>query len=1334
MKRGLKLFVLTIGVTFFTVNKGYSQAIITTDKLLPNIMSPEAASLGKYGSYDVNFYSGSPNISLPLHAISENGLQIPIILSYDASGFIPNKNAGTVGMNWNLSAGGAITRVVNGRADETYDPNPVINPDPLGYDKGYIYGQLTAGLPQYTSEFIRKIDFLIQPDQSGKYMNDPGYSPKYSLQYEYAPDVFSFNFLGHSGKFFLGNNGQVQVSSDRRYKVNLTQIGSFYDFRTNLGILSNNISKNTLNNNPFSKITMISDDGYEFTFGGAFKDIEAQFSYANPVNREVDPVSGVINAWFLTKVKTPEGTDILFKTYEYTDNDAEVIKRLFDPFGSWDNIPASFLEVKIFRSQTRIFNGTASSNTGNQYSKSLIKHCYLTEITTELQTVKFSYLPKDQVDKFYGGTIYYNSALVNRNSNYYTSKLNKIEAYDNFNGGGIPDLYQPFTNSKTINFGYINKQAENLTGNRLFLNSISINNTPYSFTYTNADNLPDPITKGVDIWGYYNGKTDNTELVGDPNQSYGVPGEYEVDLQSPGKDRRAYANVCLNGMLQSITYPTGGKTEFTFENHDYSKVLKRKVSAGITPVLESATGIAGGLRIKEIKNTPGTTTTFKYVASYEQNPNGPSSGLLIKGEVYKKDFVPSSVQGGPSDKVVSDNNISGAATYSQPYIGYKEVVEIKSDGFTKYEYTNHETNPDTYFLGSDSYKLTTERSTTNYNNQLSRLYKFSSREDERGKIRKMTVYNSVNALVKSTEYTYNTDPQRDLARTIGVYCPYSLRTGAVTNTSYLVALLHSYALYTYQNLPTSIVEKDYGSNSVNPLITTTAFSYKSNTNPLLTQKTMTLSDGSVMKYQYEYPEDFATQAPYSTMVNTKNILTPVVKETVSKDNIVLTINKHNYSEFYVVNGLNNNYLYRIGTEKTVNQTVLPNVDQEIFTVSSYTIKGMLQEARKPNDQYLAYIWDYKGLYPVAQVSNATLFDIAYTSFEADGNGGWNFVPSAALTNYLSPTGKKCYKLTGNTISVINDVSLSPHILSYWSNSGQYNVSGTQTVKQGSTVNGWTFFEHVISGVQSVSVSGSGLVDEVRIYPKGSQMTTYTYEPLSGITSKCDPNNRITYFEYDARGRLVLIRDQDKKILKKICYNYTGEVENCSATTEPTLNQTGLTRCKPCPANSNYVTNVFQRQYIDVNPQSQTFNQYTWLDDFSNTSCVASPADWQNTSTPLRCQVYNNANTGYQEQEQIDVNPCSPTNTYNQTRWVVAGYNPSACPLPACGPGNCSGDDRKCINGICEIGVWSSVSSVRKKIDGVWMWECVYKYCFTDGSYSTYSQTLYFYSPCAFLCN
>jgi YD repeat-containing protein len=51
------------------------------------------------------------------------------------------------------------------------------------------------------------------------------------------------------------------------------------------------------------------------------------------------------------------------------------------------------------------------------------------------------------------------------------------------------------------------------------------------------------------------------------------------------------------------------------------------------------------------------------------------------------------------------------------------------------------------------------------------------------------------------------------------------------------------------------------------------------------------------------------------------------------------------------------------------------------------------------------------------------------------------------------------------------------------------------------------------------------------------MTTYTYDPGIGMTSKCDERNRVTYYEYDQLNRLKLTRDNDMNILQLFEYNY-----------------------------------------------------------------------------------------------------------------------------------------------------------------------------------------------------
>jgi|GEM_PF-2291026 RHS Repeat. len=197
-----------------------------------------------------------------------------------------------------------------------------------------------------------------------------------------------------------------------------------------------------------------------------------------------------------------------------------------------------------------------------------------------------------------------------------------------------------------------------------------------------------------------------------------------------------------------------------------------------------------------------------------------------------------------------------------------------------------------------------------------------------------------------------------------------------------------------------------------------------------------------------------------------------------------------------------------------------------------------------------------------------------------------------------------------------------------------------------------------------------LLNNIRDYYAATpevQVYTYTYKPMVGITSETDPNGRTTYYEYDNFNRLRIVKDFEGRILKQICYNYYGQPENCgfgvgSATAPNWQNTATAVRCQKDINNQN--TGNQEREQIDANPLSVTYNQTRWVnigDNFSACPLATSPI-WQNTETPLRCQKNSNGNnTGWQEQEQRDVNPNSPG--FGQVRWVAVSNNPDVCPVP-----------------------------------------------------------------------
>jgi YD repeat-containing protein len=51
------------------------------------------------------------------------------------------------------------------------------------------------------------------------------------------------------------------------------------------------------------------------------------------------------------------------------------------------------------------------------------------------------------------------------------------------------------------------------------------------------------------------------------------------------------------------------------------------------------------------------------------------------------------------------------------------------------------------------------------------------------------------------------------------------------------------------------------------------------------------------------------------------------------------------------------------------------------------------------------------------------------------------------------------------------------------------------------------------------------------------VTTYVHDPLIGITSKTDSNNKTMYYQYDALGRLILLKNNDQHAVKNYLYHY-----------------------------------------------------------------------------------------------------------------------------------------------------------------------------------------------------
>lgn len=171
------------------------------------------------------------------------------------------------------------------------------------------------------------------------------------------------------------------------------------------------------------------------------------------------------------------------------------------------------------------------------------------------------------------------------------------------------------------------------------------------------------------------------------------------------------------------------------------------------------------------------------------------------------------------------------------------------------------------------------------------------------------------------------------------------------------------------------------------------------------------------------------------------------------------------------------------------------------------------EVSRESDMRIALQWGYNQQLLVAEIKNAQQSKFFYTSFE-EGDG--NSANGDSRTGLKSKTGGYSYTVNGLT-------SGKNYVLTYWQKSG--SVWGLQTI----TINN-------LSGT-SYTISLTGQVDEVRLYPQGALMTTYSYKPGVGVIHIADVNNQISTYEYDTFNRPHVIKDDAGKIVKQFKYNY-----------------------------------------------------------------------------------------------------------------------------------------------------------------------------------------------------
>lgn len=208
------------------------------------------------------------------------------------------------------------------------------------------------------------------------------------------------------------------------------------------------------------------------------------------------------------------------------------------------------------------------------------------------------------------------------------------------------------------------------------------------------------------------------------------------------------------------------------------------------------------------------------------------------------------------------------------------------------------------------------------------------------------------------------------------------------------------------------------------------------------------------------------------------------------------------------------FLYSVYSKYNSSDSLLNEI-----TYEKYKNKLPAQVNIKDSYQRNVYLWSPSSKKLVAFIKNAQTDQVFYESFEENPDGA-KFIKDGIN---MAKTGTKVKP--GNTYSFPNDtITPSPDLLmSYWYYDGEK----------------WNFKEEPFSS--QISAGGNcQYIDEIRVYPKGAEMTTYSYDGLGYLINSTDQNGLSTTYEYDETGRLSTVRDHNKNIVKHFEYNYGHE--------------------------------------------------------------------------------------------------------------------------------------------------------------------------------------------------
>lgn len=1112
--------------------------------------TPNAAAILKFVDMPVSHYTGVPQISIPLFNIKGKDLNLPISINYHASGLKANEVVGWVGSGWTLTGTGVIGRTIMDFPDnqsEGYYSDAMkmyynSNGTPIEDTCAYYNGSLDPSGYHFYQD--------LNTQQSSGFTSFK----------DTEPDIFSFSLPnGKSGKFIFDLNKNIKFIP--KSSVIITP---------NFG--------NGINDLAFTAYDI---DGVSYEFDGSSIERVSSVSLCNNLSGGSSRLNDLmpISSWFLNKIKSSQSSEFIEFQYEseVTEYQTQISEsRAFIVSAGGSN--SGFDAVDYNCTNTTSVTGVRlSSILFNDYRVQFIED---TQVRADLngghrlKEVIVLY-GLDTLKKFVFYHSYYGSFLQldslvevgsansrqpaykfiydRTNENPQRNSLN--QDYWGFFNGADNNTLVPIYKSPVdqINFKGANRLPNFVHTKTGILKSIQYptggytNYTYEPHTYSNIGVAFEQIENWREIIVNSNSSIDGLDYVDEEffeifEEKYveidvsacdiigeGIPTDCGIELRR--LDNGFYKQI-LNSdnerfiLLQPGNYQLKGKINI---NKVPIGELRAKISWIVNgeQIFEKS---GGGLRIKEIQSFDGINLNPSLVKQFMyESEDGMSSGKLMDVPIH--DYLMLFNNGYQS------TNLSYCSD-TQYFVSYK-VIENSTLSSNIY----NQGSPVCYGRVTESLEVSDTLVVGGTQNLPSyssgkTVYEFLNLDLSQGvnvypRLPQITYSYKNGILLKQSDYTNNGTLVKEVINKYQFLIPEKIygfqATRSVNNACRTCDFQVSKYFHNSEGFVLdSTITKEYSGAQIFTTIEDfdnlyTIHAYGGDAFFTLQKKTNLDSKGNLWKTEFKFPADFLPD-PVMGLMYSRNIQTPVLTFTTKNDTKVFSgsalifesgpstpnapVRLSQYFELATVTGESYPLISSI-----TDLHALPS-SFELKQSISYDAAGNISGLTKPNNLNQSFLWDSQNFdYPIAQVENALLEQVYFTNFE--GSNG--------VFDNSSRTGNKLYVGDYLFEPPVEKNFLPNSILSYW-----YFENGA-----------WNYKQVNYSGGAILIVDGQKL-DDLRIYPAGAMMTTYTHKPGVGVTSITDVNNKAQYYIYDEFNRLQYVKDDEGNILQYNKYHYIGQ--------------------------------------------------------------------------------------------------------------------------------------------------------------------------------------------------